>query len=175
VVVAFVKDGTIQLWHEDTNQSEIIFDGGGANSITISDDGQVIVFTRRWLDFNHCEQIALWTVDRDGKNAREIVSPAELRDTLGDTECDYPSVLFAQIEWLPGTHRLVYSVILDAPHAPPQGLYLADADTLVTTMLASSDHSLRFVPSPDGRQIALVSTTALSLSTLMAATGGGML
>jgi len=48
-------------------------------------------------------------------------------------------------------------------HAIPRGLYLVDADSLTGTELLPSENSLRFVVSPDGRQIALLSTTALGL------------
>jgi len=161
LLVAFVESGDIKLWHEATHQTETIFDDGGVNTVSMSDDGQVIAFTRRWFDFDQCQQSALWVVNRSGENAREIVSPAELRATLNDIDCDYPSVVFAQIEWLPRTHRLVYSVISDGEHASPQGLYLADVDTLSITELIPADYSLRFVSSPDGSQIALISATSL--------------
>lgn len=161
LLVAFVENGDLKLWHAVTNQTETIFDGGGVNRVAISDDRQIIAFTRRWFDFDQCEQTALWAIDRDGKNPREIVSPEELRATLGDTDCEYPSVVFSQIEWLPRTHRLVYSVISDGEHASPQGLYLADVDTLSITDLIPTDYSLRFVSSPDGSQIALLSATSL--------------
>jgi len=98
----------------------------------------------------------------DGENAREIISPAELRDFLDATECDLATASIDKIEWLPQTHRLVYSLISDHEHSSPQGIYLSDADTLATTMLVSTDHSLGFVPSPDGSQIALMATTGLS-------------
>ncbi len=160
-IVAFVQDGGIHLWHEGTGEQETIFNEGGALSLSLSDDGQRIAFVRTWFDFNLCSQTALWVVDRDGGNARELVSPADLNATLGDADCEYPFVTFAQFEWLPGTHRLLYSVIMDAPHAPPQGLYLADADTLSVTELVSTANSLRFEPSPDGFQIALISATEL--------------
>ena len=161
LIVAFVENGDIKLWREATNQTETIFDDGGVSRVVLSDDAQLIAFTRHWFDFDQCEQSALWIVNRNGENAREIVSPAELGATLGDMDCEYPSAVFAQIEWLPRTHRLVYSVISDGEHASPQGLYLADADTLSIAELIPADYSLRFVSSPDGSQIALISATSL--------------
>jgi hypothetical protein len=53
-------------------------------------------------------------------------------------------------------------VIWDAPHASPQGIYLVDADAPSITQLIPPDYNLRFVPSPDGSQIALLSTSGLS-------------
>jgi WD40-like Beta Propeller Repeat len=162
IVVAFVKNGDIHVWESTTQESELVFNADDAGMVTISGDGQLIVFFRRWVDSNQCEQRALWVVERNGENAREIISPAELRDFLDATECDLATASIDKIEWLPQTHRLVYSLISDHEHSSPQGIYLSDADTLATTMLVSTDHSLGFVPSPDGSQIALMATTGLS-------------
>jgi len=162
IVVAFVKNGDIHVWDSAIQQSELVFNADDANMVTISGDGQLIAFFRRWVDSKQCEQRALWVVERNGENAREIVSPAELRDFLDATECDLATASIDKIEWLPQTHRLVYSLISDHEHSSPQGIYLSDADTLATTMLVSTDHSLQFVPSPDGSQIALMATTGLS-------------
>ena len=162
IVVAFVKDGDVHVWDSTTEQSKLVFNADDATTVTISDDGQLIVFIRRWVDSNQCEQTALWVVERNGGNAREIVSPLELRDFLDATGCAIGSANIDKIEWLPQTHRLVYSLIPGYEHASPQGIYLSDADTLSTTMLVSTDHSLRFVPSPDGNQLALTTVTGLS-------------
>lgn len=161
ILVAFVKNGDIHVWESTTQLSELVFNADDANLVTISGDGQLIAFIRWWIDSNQCEHTALWVVDRDGENAREIVSPAQLRESLGIAECQVPTALIHQIEWLPGTHHLVYSLIPGWPHASPQGIYEADADTLSTSTLVPAEYSLKFVPSPDGSQIALMSATSL--------------
>jgi hypothetical protein len=71
------------------------------------------------------------------------------------------------MEWIPGTHRLLFSgwkyiVIAEGEsHAVPEGLYLVDADALTDVTLISSGNNLRFVPSPDGGQVALMSPNSL--------------
>jgi len=161
-VVAFIEGDDIKVWDEASGQSKTIFSAGGVAGVWMSDDGQLVAFFRRWIDFNWCEQVALWVVGRNGENPRELVSPDALRQHLDATECEYPAVTVHQVEWLPQTHRLVYSMIVDVSHAGPQGVYLVDADTLSAAVLAPADYSLNFVPSPDGRQIALMSYTGLS-------------
>jgi streptogramin lyase len=170
-VVFFVKDGDIQLWDEATGQTETIFSSGDVIAVTMSDDGQVVAFLRRSpvkkSELDWYEQSALWAVERDGGNPRELVSAEALRELLNAGETDSTNI--PQMEWIPGTHRLLYTgwtYFVQAEgesHATPRGLYLVDADSLAHTVLLPADNSLRFVLSSDGRQIALLSTTALGL------------
>ena len=170
LTVAFVKDGNIQLWNESTGQIQTIVNTGDVIAVTMSDDGQVIAFLRRsvvqlaageWF-----EQSALWAVDRNGGNPRELVSAESLRQRLNAAERDSTNI--PQMEWIPGTHRLLFSgwkYIVQAEgesHAVPEGLYLVDADALTDLALISSGNNLHFVPSPDGGQVALMSATSLS-------------
>jgi len=169
LTVAFVKDGNIQLWNESTGQIQTIVNTGDVIAVTMSDDGQVIAFLRRsvvqlaageWF-----EQSALWAVDRNGGNPRELVSAESLRQRLNATERDSTNV--PQMEWIPGTHRLLFSgwkyiVIAEGEsHAVPEGLYLVDADALTDLALISSGNNLQFVLSPDGGQVALISPNSL--------------
>ena len=173
VVVAFVKDGNIQLWDSGTNQSETIFSGGDVTSVTLSDDGQVIAFTRRsfFEQPNVWEQSALWAVDRDGKNPRELVSAETVRKRILPRDGD--SFGAGVLAWVPGTHRLVYNV--GRYFLPGQGafnspdVYLIDSDTLADTVLAQGVvpadqvfNSVNIVPSPDGQQLALITGIELS-------------
>ncbi len=47
IMVAYVKDGNIQVWDEATGQTRTIFDAGDAIGVSVSDDGQVLAFLRR--------------------------------------------------------------------------------------------------------------------------------
>ena len=50
VEVVYVKDGNIQVWDEATQQTRTIANTGDIFSVTTSDDGQVVAFTRRsWV------------------------------------------------------------------------------------------------------------------------------
>jgi len=170
LVVAFVKDGNIQLWDESTGQAQTIFNAGDVIAVKMSDDGQVIAFLRssgvQLAENEWREQSALWAVDRNGSNPRELISADSLRQRLNAAERD--STNFPQMEWIPGTHQLLFSgwtyfVMAEGEsHAIPQGLYFVDTDALTNTELVPAGNNLRFVPSPEGRQIALMSTTGLS-------------
>jgi dipeptidyl aminopeptidase/acylaminoacyl peptidase len=169
LAVAFVKDGNIQFWNESTGQIQTIVNTGDVIAVTMSDDGQVIAFLRRsvvqlaageWF-----EQSALWAVDRNGGNPRELVSAESLRQRLNAAERDSTNI--PQMQWIPGTHRLLFSgwkYIVQAEgesHAIPEGLYLADADARTDTILVPAGNHLRFVLSPDSGQVALMSPNSL--------------
>jgi Tol biopolymer transport system component len=167
--VAFVKDGNIHLWNESTGQTQTVVNTGDVIAATMSEDGKLIAFLRRAVlqraDSEWIEQSALWAVDRDGSNPRELVSAESLRQRLNAAERDSTNI--PQMEWIPGTHRLLFSgwkYIVQAEgesHAIPEGLYLADADARTDQTLVPSGNNLHFVVSPDGRQVALMSPNGL--------------
>jgi WD40 repeat protein len=169
LTVAFVRDGNIQLWNESTGQTQTIVNTGDVIAVTMSEDGQVIAFLRRsavqLATGEGIEQSALWAVDRNGGNPRELVSAESLRQRLNAEERDSTNI--PQMEWIPGTHRLLFSgwkyiVIAEGEsHAVPEGLYLVDADALTDAALIPSGNNLHFVPSPDGGQVALLSPNSL--------------
>ena len=169
LAVAFVKDGNIQLWDESTGQIQTILNTGDVIAVTMSDDGKVIAFLRRSVvqltEGEWFEQSALWAVDRTGGNPRELISAQSLRQRLNAAERDSTNI--PQMQWIPGTHRLLFSgwkYIVQAEgesHAVPEGLYLADADARTDTILVPAGNNLHFVPSPDGRQVALMSPNSL--------------
>ena len=168
--MAFVKDGNIHVWNESTGQTQTIVNDGDVIAVKMSDDGQLIAFLRRsavqLTDVEWREQSALWAVDSNGGNPRELVSAESLRQRLNAAERDSTNI--PQLEWLAGTHQLIFSAwtyLVQAEgesHAVPQGLYRVDADALTDTALIPAGNNLRFVPSPDGMQVALMSTNGLS-------------
>jgi hypothetical protein len=169
-VVAFVQDGDLQLWDDAAGQTRTLFDAGDVIGVTVSDDGQVLAFLRRSVvqtsDVEWHEQSALWAVDSSGGNPRELVAAEDLRTLLGASETDSTNI--PEIGWVPGTHRLLHSgwtYLVQAEgesHAVPRGLYSVDADTGTQQTVVPAENSLRFVVSPDGQRVALMSPTALS-------------
>ena len=169
-VVTYVQDGNLLVWDEATGSSQTIVDTGDVIRVELSDDGQLVAFLRRSvigdLDSQWLEQSALWAVDRNGENLRELVPADELRTLLHAAETDSTNI--PQLACVPGTHRLLFSgwtYFVQAEgesHAVPEGLYLADADELTHTTLVPAGTSLRFVPSPNGAYIALMSASSLS-------------
>lgn len=166
--ITFVKDGNIQVWDEATQQSRTIVNTGDVFSVTGSDDGQMIAFTRRsWVGdvLDGYEQFALWTMSRDDGNPRELISAQDLRQWMNPSKRE--SANFYQFSWIPKSHQLIFSgtkYIVQAEglsHAIPQGVYLVDTDQGSVTVLAEAAENLRFLPSPDGKQIALMSPSAV--------------
>jgi hypothetical protein len=164
IEVAFVNDGNIQIWEEATQQTRTIVNTGDVFSLTTSDDGQMMAFTRgSWVGdvFDGYEQFALWAMNRDGGNPRELISAQDLRQRINPSERE--SSNFFQLSWIPQSHQLIFSgtKYIDQAeglsHAIPHGAYLVDTDTGSVTVLAEAAENLRFLPSPDGKQIALMS------------------
>jgi hypothetical protein len=168
IEVVFVKDGNIQVWDEATQQTRTIVNTGDVDSVTTSDDGQRIAFTRRsWIGdvFEGYEQFALWVMNRDGGEARELISAQDLRQRINPGERE--SSNFYQLGWIPGSHQLIFSgtkYIVQAEglsHAIPQGAFLVDTDTGSISVLAETAENVRFLPSPDGKQVAHMSPNAV--------------
>jgi hypothetical protein len=164
IMVAFVNDGNLQVWDDATRQTRTIVNTGDVFSVSVSDDGQMIAFTRgSWIGdvLDGYEQFALWAMNRDGGNPRELISAQDLRQRINPTERD--SSNFYQLGWVPQSHQLIFSgtkYIVQAEglsHAIPQGAYLVDTDKGSVTVLAEAAETVRFLPSPDGKQIALMS------------------
>ena len=166
--VVFVNNGNLQVWDAATQQTRTIVDTGDVSSVTVSDDGQIIAFTRRsWVGdvLNGYEQFALWVADRDGGNPRELISAEDLRQRINPSERE--SSNFFQLGWVPQSHQLIFSgtkYIVQAEglsHAVPQGAYLVDTESGSVSTLAEAAETVRFLPSPNGKQVALMSPSAL--------------
>jgi len=168
IEVAFVNDGNIQVWDEATQQTRTIVNTGDVFSVTTSDDGQMIAFTRgSWVGgLDGYEQFALWAMNREGGNPRELISAQDLRQRINPTESE--SSNFYQLGWVPQSHQLIFSgtkYIVQGEglsHAIPQGAYLVDTDEGSVSVLAEAAENLCFLSSPDGKQIALMSPSGVS-------------
>jgi len=168
--VVYIKDGDILAWDEATGESRTIFDAGDVIRVEVSDDGQMLAFLRRSVvqtsDVDFHEQSAMWVVDLSGQNRREVVSAESLRELLGASETDSSNI--PEMTWIPGTHRLLFNgwtYLVQAEgesHAIPRGLVSVDADDGTQQVVVPAEAGLRFVASPDGRQVALLSPTDLS-------------
>lgn len=168
--VAYVQGGNIHLWESTTQQSRVIVNSGDVADLTISDDGQVIAFQRRVIFPEPLlrSESSLWAIQQDGTNERQLVSGDVFRQRLNPAEGEDLGI--AEMTWIPGTHRLIYSgtkgnaAATDIRNA--EDVYLVDADTLTDLFLAPAGTGVRvsglhdgkqFLPSPDGSQIALLS------------------
>jgi hypothetical protein len=103
-------------------------------------------------------------VGLDGSSPRELISGAALRALLNAAETE--STEFTQLEWIPNTHRLLYSPAAFGDQRQgggrQGGVYLVDADGSARAELAPPEASAAFVASPDGQHVAIVTLTGLS-------------
>lgn len=170
--VALVKDGHVLLWDEATKQLQTIVSSGDVQAVWLSPDGQMVAYTRRAVveksdtSNNWFEQSSVWLVDINSTNPTELVSAAQLRQLLNIDNLESTAV--EQLFWLPEGNGIAFNGISywvqgeGASHALPQGLFTADTQTLAIQVLIDADSPINFLPSADGRQIALMSTTGLS-------------
>jgi hypothetical protein len=167
-VVAYVQEGDLRVWSEATGQAQILIDARDVIRVELSDDGELAAFVRRSYfaagGIENNEQSALWVVGLDGSSPRELVSAAELRSNLNAAEAD--STGFTQLEWIPNTHRLLYSGstygVIGQGGGAQHGVYLVDADSSARVEVAPAETSFEFAASPDGGHVAMVTPTGLS-------------
>jgi len=169
--VILIQDGDVKFWREERQQTELIWAIGDAHAIWSSPDGETAVVLRSQVDFETdpmfgCKYSSLWVIDLDGPNPRELVPFDALRDYLDEQPCPYLRILIYQLMWLPKTNQVIFSLIRDDSHLPPEGIFLVDLETGASQILAPAASHSRFVPSPNGRQLALISHTGLSFVTV---------
>ena len=163
-VVVYAKDGDIIVWDETTGESQVIIDSGDVIQVALSDDGQLVAFVRTLpseAGGSGHQESAVWVVERNGDDPRQLVSTDELRARLGASLTDSTSILC--LEWIPNSHRLLYSGSISPPfegeRCYPVGtkvLYLVDVETLAGAELVLPEGGEEtFSPSPDGEYIAV--------------------
>jgi Tol biopolymer transport system component len=168
-VVTYTNNGNIFVWDELTGQSKTIFASGDVIRVAMSDDGQVIAFVRQSVDWT---EVALWAVDWNGRNPRELVSTETFHERLQTVqwESEPTGAGIGELKWIPGTHQLVYNgtfLIGSGHYFASRDIYLLDVDSLSETVVARDVvidpvYQMNIVPSPDGQQLALITGTALN-------------
>jgi len=167
-----------QIWAVFTDPSRNIWiwqDGGSARQLTrggdagralLSDDGNLIAFTRRVSSL----ETSLWVMKMDGTQQRELISAEKLMqfsiDWSSMGEQKSIGIVFDQVEWIPGTHTLAFSTrtIFDAPGTVYNyNIILVDADKGARKILLNAGQAGKFTYSPDGNQIALARPDQISL------------
>lgn len=158
--VAFVGPDGIHLWQAETGSSDLIYPAGDVTALKMSDDGERIAFTRSEGE----GLLSVWVMDGDGGHARLLVTAADLKARHAPEKPGY--VIPRRIDWMPGSHTLAYTAIgheggLLATFY--DGLQLIDVDTGAITELLPTGSGGDFFFAPDGRTVAIVNDTSLSL------------
>lgn len=160
--VVYIKDGNVWSWSE-SGSSKALTSSGKAVSARISSDGKIVAFVRQIDDF-HDE---LWAVNSDASGERRLISVEDLDKLYLDQRANYvKSIVPYSYRWVPGTHTLAYNTrqMLEGPGLTLfDDLRLVNADTLEDFLLLPPGQGGEFTYSPDGKQIALVTPSQISV------------
>jgi hypothetical protein len=167
VQVVFTKEGDVWRWQEGGEAMRLTW-LGDVRWLAVSDDSLVIAFVRgldeiaftRGLEEYRTPE--LWAVNSDGRNVRQLLSADDLKAMAGDD----PQILrltFHGLKWVPGQHILAFDLFSLYDGQPCDAIWLVNADTGERRVLLPPGKAGKFVYSPDGRQIALITSTAISL------------
>jgi hypothetical protein len=163
--VAYLKDGNLWLWQ--AGMSRPLTQNGRVVRLKLSSDGRKAAFTRLNGDLEN----ELWVIDLDGGRARRLVGPDDLAalDDLPQDETvsqsDLKVVIF-HFAWVPGQNTLAYDTrrhMEEAGSLYYNDLCLVDAETGVFTTLLPRGQGGRFIYSPDGSQVAIVTPSQISI------------
>ena len=157
--VAFVQvtehGNNAWLWTEGEEEAVPLTKDGGVGDVKISDDGEIVAFTRG---------DGLWMVRSNGADERELVSAEDFAAMEARESLDF-EVRLNRFKWVPGTHILAFNTQLqmEIGLVLNDDLHLINADTLERALLLPPGKGGEFYHSPDGRQIAVVTPGTISL------------
>jgi len=142
------------LWIEGEREATPLTKDGGVGDVKISDDGEIVAFTRG---------DGLWMVRSDGAEERQLVSAEDLA-ALEPREPGL-EVALNRFDWIPGTHVLAFNTRLrmEIGLLLNDDLHLVNADTLERIALLPPGEGGEFYYSPDGSQAAIVTGGSISL------------
>ena len=168
--VRFISDGNIFVWQEGDAEAWQITSTGDVRTFSFSPDGEVIAFERAVVPEEEYAK-ELWAANRDGSNLRQLLSLDLLNELGGEPpESEHPYVYEMDYKkWVDGAHQLqIYiarNYLAIGGCCDEIGDYLIDADSSELTRLpeAAAEPAELGLLSPDGRLVALIGETSLSL------------
>jgi hypothetical protein len=142
--VVYSTNSGLRLWDGATVRP--LTDSGADARPQISDDGQIVAFSRAG---------ELWAVSADGSNPRALADSGTLANLPRSAE-GKPEV--SQFVFAPGSHDVYFNTILMTESYPIAQYDLAkvNADAPVVQSLLKNGDGGKIVFAPDGRKIALV-------------------
>ncbi len=155
--MAYLQGQDIYLWTEFQGSRQLTR-GEQVHQLRISQDGQMVAYIRGVDEFHE----ELWVIGTDGSGKHRLVGV----DKLSAIDPQALAVVPATFEWIPGTHMLAFNTrqVVEGPGSfMYDDLHLVNADSGQIQTLLVPGHGGQFVPSPDGRQIAVTSPSSLSL------------
>jgi hypothetical protein len=168
VRVAYTNGGNIWLAEGDAPPIQLT-SSGSAESVTISSDGEKVVFTRRPAADGPAE---IRVVNRDGSGESTIAASSTWNDLYAHPDLRFNDL--SMMAFIPGTHRLLLNTrgVAEGPGLLKyDDLLMLDADTAALSTLLPPESGGDFLISPDGLKAALTRADSISLIT----TEGGVL
>ncbi len=160
--VAYVKDGNVWMWQKG-NSAIALTSSGNITRLVLSTDAKVVAFERK-IDDNHSE---LWSVNSDASGEHQLISVDEFNNFDKDKWLEgSKSLVPYHFDFIPNTHILAYNTreTFEGPGlAIFDDLRLVNADTLEKLTLLPSGQGGEFVYSPNGQEIAISTSTKISL------------
>ena len=162
LAVSYIIEDELWVWKQNTPQ--LLTKQQGIYSPVFSDDGQWILFKQRDNQGNRTPTPSdeLWVIRPDGNGLQRLVGSDDLKVLNGDEV----SLLIDDIGWLPGSHEILFNTdrIVNGPPGswPNFDLYSLDLSGHVT-QLAIPGQGGKFIISPDGSHIALVTDSRIGL------------
>jgi len=150
-----------ELWAWKQNNSQLLLQQNISEPV-FSDDGQWILFRQRHISSDGSTPPfgELWVVRTDGSEINRLVGSDDLM-ALTDKK-----VLIDYFSWLPDHHEILFNAeeIIDGPPGswPLFDLYSVDLAGQIAQLIEPGDAG-RFVSSPDGAHVALVTDSRIKV------------
>jgi hypothetical protein len=161
--LSFIRSGKLFLWQDGIEMS--LSDDSSAQDVKISDDGQLIAFTRLQEitpsdGLNTVAELELWVINSDGTDERLLIAPDDLRAIAPDDQ----EVAVHNFDWIPGTHTLLFNTIPTIDfQGPTDDLHLVHVGNGDRVTLLPAGEGGNFLSSPNGQSVAITSKSQISL------------
>jgi len=160
LVVSYIVEDTLWVWEQ--NGSQMLMQQKNISDPVFSDDSQWLLFRQRHIssDGSTPPFDELWVARTNGSEIKRLVGSDDLMALMGK------KVLMDYFSWLPGQHEILFNTeeIIDGPPGswPLFDLYSVDLAGQITQLIEPGDAG-RFVPSPDGGHVALVTDSRIKV------------
>ena len=161
LVVSYVVEDELWVWKQ--NSLRLLAQRQNISDPMLSDDGQWLLFRQRHIQLDGSPPSdEVWVMRTDGSEVQRLLGSDDLMTVAGGEE----SLLIGQIGWLPGRHEILLNThkITEGPPGswPAFDLYSLDLSGHVTR-LAEPGKGGKFIPSPQGTHVALVTDSRIGV------------
>ena len=157
--VVYTHENNLWLWKSDGTTTQLT-DSYEAFSPKISTDGNSVAYLKGWDIYN----AEMWIVNLDGSDNRALVDQDHLSQLPRNENA--LGTMIGSFAWVPGKQQLAYNTIqlFEGPGIPRNDdLRVIDTETGTHSTLFEPGQGGEFTFSPDGNQIAIVTSNSLSL------------